>query len=268
MNDNDCGWVKIHRKMLFWEWYDDNNMVRVFLHLILKANFEARNWRGTKIERGQLITSISELSRETNLSEMQVRTCLDKLLRSGEINKQTTNKFTKITICNYASYQQTEQTNNKQSNKQITNKQQTNNKQITTTKEYKEIKESKELQEIESNTLTRKSQFENWLTTNCPYIAKHYTLPTDEQLEKLCDQYGAQLVAETTQQIENRADLRKRYTNLYRTLLNWLKRETDKSMSYDERERQKRLATYANVAEQFLNGEIRNDIPIPFGLEH
>ena len=119
-----------------------------------------------------------------------------------------------------------------------------------------------------SNTLTRKSQFENWLTTNCPYIAKHYTLPTDEQLDKLCNQYGAQLVAETTQQIENRADLRKKYTNLYRTLLNWLKRETDKSMSYDERERQKRIATYANVAEQFLNGEIRNDIPIPFGMEH
>ncbi len=67
--------------------------------------------------------------------------------------------------------------------------------------------------------------FKSWLESNCPYIFKHYTLPTEKELEKLKQQYGSNTIAETCQQIENRKDLRKRYSNLYRTLLNWMKRD-------------------------------------------
>lgn len=67
--------------------------------------------------------------------------------------------------------------------------------------------------------------FKGWLESNCPYIFKHYTLPTEKELEKLKQQYGSNTIAETCQQIENRKDLRKRYSNLYRTLLNWMKRD-------------------------------------------
>lgn len=47
---------------------------------------------------------------------------------------------------------------------------------------------------------------------------------TDAELEKLKEQYGAELIAETCSDIENRVDLRKKYSHLYRTLLNWLKK--------------------------------------------
>lgn len=67
--------------------------------------------------------------------------------------------------------------------------------------------------------------FKSWLESNCPYIFKHCTLPTEKELEKLKQQYGSNTIAETCQQIENRKDLRKRYSNLYRTLLNWMKRD-------------------------------------------
>ena len=66
--------------------------------------------------------------------------------------------------------------------------------------------------------------FEEWLKENCPYIAKHYTLPNEKELSKLKEKYSSEQIAETCTQIENRKDLRKRSTNLYRTLLNWLKR--------------------------------------------
>ena len=108
-------------------------------------------------------------------------------------------------------------------------------------------------------TSEQSKNFDVWLTDKCPYIAKHYTLPTDTELQKLVDQFGAQMVADVCEQIENRADLRKKYTNLYRTLLNWLKRETDKNMNHDERERNKRLASYAAVTAEFLNTEIRDE---------
>lgn len=66
--------------------------------------------------------------------------------------------------------------------------------------------------------------FEVWLQQNCPYIYSHYKLPTDTELAKLKTSYSSETIADTCSQIENRKDLRKKYSNLYRTLLNWLKR--------------------------------------------
>lgn len=73
------GWIKIHRGLLDWEWYSDTNCVRLALHLLLMANFQTKRWRGITVERGQLVTSRSILSRETGLSEREVRTAMSKL---------------------------------------------------------------------------------------------------------------------------------------------------------------------------------------------
>ena len=50
---------------------------------------------------------------------------------------------------------------------------------------------------------------------------------TEAELEKLKQQYGSELIAETCSDIENRIDLRKKYSHLYRTLLNWLKKRNE-----------------------------------------
>lgn len=131
-------WIKIFPyRMLEWEWYDDLYMFRLFMHLLFKANNRDKEWHGTIIKRGQLVTSLANLSAETGLSYQQVRSCLDKLNKTGEINKQTTNKFTIITVCKYGKYQQSPADKQQAINKQTTNKQQSNNNQITTTIEYK-----------------------------------------------------------------------------------------------------------------------------------
>lgn len=129
------GYVKIHRRMLGWEWYTDANVMRVFLHCLLNASFQAHQWRGVTIERGQFITSVAALAGELELTPMQVRTALGKLQSTNEITITATNKNSVITICNYGDYQddtdgqqQTEQqTGKRANNKQTTNKQQTNN---------------------------------------------------------------------------------------------------------------------------------------------
>lgn len=46
------GWIKLHRQLLTWEWYDEPNTLRLFLHLLLKANIEPKEWRGTMIQPG------------------------------------------------------------------------------------------------------------------------------------------------------------------------------------------------------------------------
>lgn len=99
------GFIKIHRKMQEWEWYQDSETVHLFLHLLLKANFTETKWKGETLKRGQLPVGIAALSEQTGISFKKVRHRLNLLESSGEIVKKRANKYTLITICKYDEYQ-------------------------------------------------------------------------------------------------------------------------------------------------------------------
>lgn len=99
------GWIKLHRSMTSWEWYDDKNVMILFLHLLLTVNFEPNKWRGKPIKKGERITSISKLANETSLSVKQVRIALDKLESTGEVARKGAKQYTHIIIANWEEYQ-------------------------------------------------------------------------------------------------------------------------------------------------------------------
>ena len=80
-------------------------MVAFWVHLLVNANYEDKKWRGMEIKRGEFVTSLSALASETGISVSQVRTCLNRMRDSKQITTVSTNKMTKITICNYDAYQ-------------------------------------------------------------------------------------------------------------------------------------------------------------------
>ncbi len=84
------GWIKLHRRLLSWEWYDNPNTTKIFIHLLLTANHTEGKWQGQTIERGACITSLEELARANGLSIRQVRTALGHLEKTGEIDKLST----------------------------------------------------------------------------------------------------------------------------------------------------------------------------------
>ena len=127
------GYIKIHRKITDWQWYQDANTFRVFIDLLLDANYEDSKVGFLVIKRGQCLTSLKRINERTGLTYQQIRTSLGKLEKSGEINKQITSRNSIITINNYNDYQEC--------NKQVTSNQQASNN----IKEYKEYKEKKEL---------------------------------------------------------------------------------------------------------------------------
>ena len=137
----NTGWIKIYRSLLYWEWADVPEMVALWVRLIIRATHEDSQWHGVTISRGQLVTTTAKLAAESGLSPQQVRTCLDRLKASNQINTQTTNKYTIITICKYEAYQETETTEQQTNGKQTTRKQQTNNKQSTSISRTKEQEE-------------------------------------------------------------------------------------------------------------------------------
>jgi Mn-dependent DtxR family transcriptional regulator len=107
------GWIKIHRKITKWEWYDDANTFRVFFHILINANHEDARWRGYDIKRGQFATSVKRLSRELKLSDKSVRVSLDHLKRTNEMASKGNNTFSLFTVLKYDEYQTKGEPNDK-----------------------------------------------------------------------------------------------------------------------------------------------------------
>lgn len=127
----NSGYIKLHRQMLEWEWYDDLPTKVLFLHLLFKANWKDKKWHGVEVKRGQLITSQNNLAEETQLSRQQIRRAIDNLISTNEITKSTNAKYTIITVVKYNDYQ----LDNQVDNQQTTKSQPSSNQVATTTKE-------------------------------------------------------------------------------------------------------------------------------------
>ena len=103
------GWIKLYRELMEWEWYHDSCMVHLFIHLLLSANAEDKKWKGHLIKKGQLVTSLRSLKKETGITISKLRTCLSKLEKTGEIERSADTQKTFITISNFGFYQQKEE---------------------------------------------------------------------------------------------------------------------------------------------------------------
>lgn len=147
------GWIKLYRKFLDWEWFTDAKMVQLFAYLLLSASIEQRKWKGITLERGQLATTYPELSERLNQSVQNLRTALQRLENSQIINRQVTNKYTIITICNFDSYQAKEESEQQAGNSQSTVNQQPTNSQSTGAI-AKEREEGREREEDRVTTTT------------------------------------------------------------------------------------------------------------------
>ena len=123
----NAGFILLYRQITEWEWYSNPNTFRVFLHILLKANYTDGRFEGREIRRGQLVTSLPSLSKQTMLTIQQVRTALDHLKSTGEITDKAYSKYRVITVVKYDEYQ----SDNRQINSQSTGNQQADNRQST-----------------------------------------------------------------------------------------------------------------------------------------
>ena len=88
------GWIKIHRRMLEWEHFNEPSVVTVFLALLLVA------------DKGRTEIGLGGLASITGLSKNTIRGALAKLVNSGEIKRQTAKgQRTITTITNWNEYQ-------------------------------------------------------------------------------------------------------------------------------------------------------------------
>jgi hypothetical protein len=99
------GWIKLHRKILNWEWWDDHETFKVFIYLLLTANHADRTYRGQVVKRGEVRTSREKMATATGMTDRKIRTALSNLVTTKDIEIKATNRFSLISICSYDSYQ-------------------------------------------------------------------------------------------------------------------------------------------------------------------
>lgn len=107
------GYIKIFRSIEDWGWFNTPGMLEFWIRILLKAGWKDEDG----VERGSFITSVSELARESMITDRQARTFLSRLVKTGEIeigkvrsSTRISTTFgtrirTKITVCKYESYQ-------------------------------------------------------------------------------------------------------------------------------------------------------------------
>jgi len=120
------GWIKLHRKLLDWEWYSKPVVKSVFIHCLLRANHSDGKWQGKDIVRGTFISSIDKLSSELGHSRQEIRTAIKHLKSTNELTTASGTQHTVFTVINYDSYQG--------ATGELTNEQPTANQRATTNK--------------------------------------------------------------------------------------------------------------------------------------
>lgn len=123
------GYIKLNRKILRWEWFDDPNTLKVFIYCLIMANWKDGRYRGKIIPRGSFVTSRSKMSEDLKLTDREIRTALTHLKATNEVTSSGSPKGSVITVVRYNEYQANDQQNDQQTtNRRPTESQKTTNR--------------------------------------------------------------------------------------------------------------------------------------------
>ena len=227
------GWIKLHRKIFDNPMYFSEPFTRMqaWIDLLLLANHSGQYFyiRGNRIDvkRGEVAHSMESLAQRWKWSRGKVLRYISQLENSQMIVQQKNHVITKLSITNYNTYQSDGTTDSTTDGQQTVQQTDTNKNDKNDKNENKE-RETRTQQPKSTNPDYIK--FNNWIQEKAPYCSNPRNFPhqiTEEEFIKLKKKYSGQQIADIVEKIENRKDLRKRYSNLYLTVNNWIKKEIE-----------------------------------------
>jgi hypothetical protein len=126
------GWVKLHRAVCESAVFDDAEILRLWIYILVNAAHKDHDtiYQGkiVHIKKGEFVTGRKILAREFKLSESKIYRMLTTLAELGNIEIKPNNKYSVVTVVNWAKYQDDSENPN---NKRTANEQQLNNKRTT-----------------------------------------------------------------------------------------------------------------------------------------
>jgi len=140
---NDDSWIKCYRKIREWRYRTDPEIFSVWMYLLLhayhKERYQTIGNQNVLVKRGQVPVGRYAISEETGVEPSKVVRILNKLKSEHQIEQQTTNKFSMITIVNWEQYQNNEQ----QSEQRVNNECTPSEQRVNTIKNVKKVKKVK-----------------------------------------------------------------------------------------------------------------------------
>ena len=107
-----AGWIKIHRDIATHWIFQDECKFKWWIDLLLMASYEDNKQlvgdRLVEVKRGQMIVSLSFLSKRWGKAKGTILKFLELLESNHMIDRCTDRKVTILTICKYESYQEAE----------------------------------------------------------------------------------------------------------------------------------------------------------------
>lgn len=123
------GFIKLHRQITEWEWFDEPTTFQVFLKLLLLVNWKEQKWRGITVNAGSTIKSLETLADLSGLSVRNWRTAIRNLEKTGEVTQSRHGKYRILTVKKWSEYQQADT--------KVTGKRQEDDREVTAIEEGK-----------------------------------------------------------------------------------------------------------------------------------
>ena len=198
------GWIKLHRKLLDSPIFQNEKLFKVFAYCLMKASHKEHTQlvgrRVVHLQKGQFVFGRKRASEELRLKESTVRDYVKLLEKLGTIDIKSDNKFSVITVVNWAVYQNDEEISDSKNDKksttnqhQMDNKSTSNQQQINTNKNVKNVENDKN-EKNEKNVVVG----DDFATIYNLYQENIEQIPspiTTEKLTQDMDHYGKELVA-------------------------------------------------------------------------
>ena len=202
----NIGWIKLHRSILDWEWYEDKNTTRLLIHLLASVNHEDKKWKGKTIKAGSMAFSWDTLSLKCGLSKQQLRTSMGKLESSNEVTRSITGKYQLVSLCKWGELQGV----NSKVTAKPTDNQQKNNSKVTPTKEDKKLEKERIKKLIDSLQESKTSIFNDWLNYR-KSIKKSITV--EATMKTLVNRFNKETLDKCVQTVNN--SIENGYTGLF-----------------------------------------------------
>lgn len=205
------GWIKIHRKILDNPIIcKDSDYLSVWIYLLLNATHKEipALFKGKKImlQKGQLITGRKSISNQLKISESKIYRIINDFKSEQQIEQQTSNQNSLITILNWDKYQQLEQQNEQQMNNERT----TDEQRVNT-----------------NNNVKNDKNVKNGRNNNKPAEPKihfaEFVSMTNAEYEKLVSTHGKEFADQCIKELDNYKGANgKKYQSDYRAILSWV----------------------------------------------
>jgi hypothetical protein len=220
------GYIAIYRSLRnHWIW-DDPVKLKWWLDILLEVNHAPRDipvkYELIACDRGQSVKSLETWSKRWRVDKSTVNRFLKLLQKDKMILLENLKITTRITVCNYDTYNNIRNTKETQKKRHATQSETARN---TNNNDNNDNNDNNVLAAPEKE---RYDNFNKWLKENAGRVTQMQNQITGKQFLNLFATYPREVITDTLIKMHNHKPLLSKNVDAYLTVINWINRDAKK----------------------------------------